>query len=132
MKYKEYIMALVLGLAIFIGWNKVEAEECFYIGDNFKARMVSGNKSVTINKSFGKVSSDLRNIENWGYVGSIHDDVVTFNVIGKYDAKQCPRYMILGAISAVLNTSYVVYGTDDKGELDSALSNLHIYYYKTV
>ena len=126
MKYRKYI--LILLLVIFIGLNRVEAEECYYIGENFKARMDSGNKSVTINNFGGKIDATNKDILNWGKKGKLpYMGGQEVTVFSSYDAKQCPVYLILSLSSP---WSGAVFATDDKNEINVSVNgrNLAIVY----
>ena len=122
MRYKKYI--LILLLVIFIGLNKVEATDCYYISDseNFKARMVSGNNSVTVNYVVDKIDADLESILNWGVdktMNKFNSVVSDTTTIPAYKEKQCPNYLILVTNRVFWWTSYDVYAANNVDALNT-------------
>ena len=121
MKYRKYI--LILFLVIFIGLNRVEAEDlrCYYIGNDFKAVLdvtKNGKKNkVTINNAAGKIDAANKDIANWKKDGKLHymgDNEVT--VISSYNGGQCPKYLILTLEKPVWDG--YLFGTDNENEIN--------------
>ena len=116
MKYRRYILLLLL--VIFIGLSRVEADTCYYIGENFKAIIMnSGNKNVTINNFGGKLDAKNLEIWNWKKDGKLpYMGGSEITVISSYDGEQCPKYLILTLESPLWNG--ILFGTDYKNEMN--------------
>jgi len=94
MKYKKYI--LILFLLIFIGLNKVEAADCYYISDGFAAQYDITEHKVYVNKYANKLKDsehsnkeDILNLEN--------DKKTTggYTIPAYNNFNKCPQYLIL-------------------------------------
>lgn len=115
MNYKKYVLFLLLTLVL--GFNKIYAEECYYISDNFSARYNPTTHNVYVDKSgsnldyFGD-NEDILNLNESVFVGGWKMPAYT-------DTNKCPNYLIIDhdecacCLFCAFDT-YDIYATDNE------------------
>ena len=116
MKYKKYILMLLL--VIFIGWNKVEASDCYYISNGFAAKYDTSNYKVTVNKYGNKLDED-GNGEKVKNINKSHK-INSYVVPAYTNTNACPTYLVLH-YDRVFPRNLHIYATDDITVVNSAV-----------
>ena len=113
MNYKKYILFLLLTLVL--GINRIYAEECYYISDNFSASYNTSTHDVYVNKAGERTDTggDKEDILNDNKAVNIGAGLI----IDPYtQMNKCPKYLIINYDNDYLiSYSYDIYATDDEG-----------------
>ena len=119
MKYGKYI--LILFLVLFIGWNRVEATECYYISNGFAAKYDTSNYKVTVNKYANKLNEK----GNGEKVKNINKakDINGYLMPAYTNTNACPMYLVLH-YDRVFPRNLHVYATDDLNVANTAIENI--------
>lgn len=112
MNYKKYVLFLLLTLVL--GFNKIYAEECYYISDNFSASYNTSTHDVYVNKAGERkdTGGDKEDILNDNKAADIGAGLI----IEPYtQMNKCPKYLIINYDNDYLiGYSYDIYATDDE------------------
>ena len=119
MKYKKYILVLVL--MALIGWNRVEATDCYYISDGFAAIYDTTTHKVQVNKYANNLndSGNKESVLNFNKTANING----YTMPAYTNTTACPVYLVLHYDRRFIHQLHV-YATDDVNVANTAISNI--------
>ena len=142
MKYRKYILMLILFLVLFTGLNRVEAvgrnDKCYYMSDDFKAVFsFEAMKYQDIRVDFinGEYDSDSEDMLNWRDVKTRSNTTIAGHKFKNlYSSEEdagangvCPDYLVVqycpGKI--LFEDEYRLWGTNDKSEAIDAVNGIN-------
>ena len=121
MKYKKYILLLLL--MVLVGWNRVEAADCYYISNGFAAQYDIKDHKVYVNKYAnklrGKENSNKENVLNLNKT----EDINGYTLPAYTNTNSCPAYLILHYDKRFIH-QLQIYATDNENIATQTVENI--------
>ena len=126
MKYKKYILLLLLTLVIGINKTYAVDADCYYVTNGFAAKYNISKQTVYVDKASSKLDdNDTENIKNFNTSYKINE----WTISAYTNTNSCPKYLILENDRCpfflfCIGNTYEIYATDSKSEAEKAIDDI--------